>query len=49
MEVLSAGFDIAFILSLALGIVIVVLSLVVKEEIHPDYSAEAKILLRNAE
>jgi len=45
MQVLSAGFDVAFILSLALGIIIFILTLLVKEEIHPDYSREAEILL----
>jgi len=45
MQVLSAGFDIAFILSLVLGIVILAISLALKEEIHPDYAEEAKILL----
>jgi EmrB/QacA subfamily drug resistance transporter len=48
MEVLSAGFDIAFILSLVLGIVILIISLIIKEEIHPDYAAEAKILIRDS-
>jgi EmrB/QacA subfamily drug resistance transporter len=49
LEVLSAGFDIAFILSLIMGIVILILSIAVKEEIHPDYAAEAKTLIRNME
>ncbi|PKG32489.1 DHA2 family efflux MFS transporter permease subunit [Methanoregula sp.] len=49
LEVLSAGFDIAFILSLIMGIVILILSLAVKEEIHPDYAAEAKILIKGGE
>jgi len=44
MEVLSGGFDIAFLLSLALGIVILVISFALKEEIHPDYAEEAKLL-----
>lgn len=47
MEVLSAGFDIAFILSVVLGIAILIITLVVKEEIHPDYSEETKILLKD--
>lgn len=46
MQVLSAGFDIAFLLSLALGVVILVISLALKEEIHPDYAEEAQLLLR---
>jgi len=44
MEVLSGGFDIAFLLSLVLGIVILVISFALKEEIHPDYAEEAKLL-----
>jgi Na+/melibiose symporter and related transporters len=44
MEVLSGGFDIAFLLSLALGIVILIISFALKEEIHPDYAEEAKLL-----
>jgi hypothetical protein len=37
VQVLSAGFDFAFLLSFVLGLVIVVLALVTREEIHPDY------------
>ena len=37
MQVLAAGFDLAFLLSLVLGIVILVLAFVVSEEVHPDY------------
>ncbi|HNX18055.1 MAG TPA: DHA2 family efflux MFS transporter permease subunit [Methanoregula sp.] len=44
LEVLSAGFDLAFTLSLVLGIIIFVIALLIKEEIHPDYEEEAKIL-----
>jgi len=44
MEVLSGGFDIAFLLSLALGFVILAISFALKEEIHPDYAEEAKLL-----
>jgi hypothetical protein len=40
--VLSAGFDFAFLLSLVLGIVILILALVVKVEIHPDYAEEGE-------
>lgn len=36
-EVLSAGFDFAFLLSLALGVVILILALIARQEIHPDY------------
>jgi MFS family permease len=49
MEVLSAGFDIAFILSVVLGIAILIITLVVKEEIHPDYAEDAKILLKDSQ
>jgi hypothetical protein len=42
IQVLSAGFDFAFILSLVLGIVILILALVVKVEIHPDYAEEGE-------
>jgi hypothetical protein len=37
VQVLSAGFDFAFLLSVALGLVIVLLALVTREEVHPDY------------
>jgi hypothetical protein len=40
MEVLSAGFDLAFLLSLLLGIVILILKFALKEEVHPDYAAD---------
>jgi len=36
-EVLAAGFDFAFLLSLAVGIVILILALIARQEIHPDY------------
>ena len=37
VQVLAAGFDFSFLLSFVLGIVILVLALVVREEVHPDY------------
>ncbi|MFA5267738.1 MAG: MFS transporter [Methanoregula sp.] len=37
VHVLSAGFDFAFLLSFILGLVIVVLAIAAREEIHPDY------------
>jgi hypothetical protein len=40
MEVLSAGFDLAFLLSLLLGIVILILTFALKAEVHPDYAAD---------
>ena len=43
-EVFSVGFNLAFLVSLVLGIVIVIISLTIKEEIHPEYEEEAKLL-----
>lgn len=37
VQVLSAGFDFAFLLSFVLGLVILVLAIVTREEVHPDY------------
>ena len=37
VQVLSAGFDFAFLLSFVLGLVIVVLAVAAREEVHPDY------------
>jgi EmrB/QacA subfamily drug resistance transporter len=37
MQVLAAGFDFAFLMSFILGIVILVLALVTRPKIHPDY------------
>lgn len=37
VKVLSAGFDLAFLGSFIVGILILVLALVVRQEIHPDY------------
>lgn len=36
-QILVAGFDLAFFLSLALGVVILILALIARQEIHPDY------------
>ena len=36
IQVLSAGFDLAFLLSFVLGLVILVLAFIAREEIHPD-------------
>jgi drug resistance transporter, EmrB/QacA subfamily len=47
MEVLSAGFDIAFLLSLVLGFVLLIISFALKDEIHPDYAEDAKALRRD--
>jgi len=48
METLSAGFDLAFILSVVLGVVILVLAIAMKEEVHPDYAEEAKVLRKDS-
>jgi len=40
LQVLAAGFDLAFFGSFLLGICIVVLAFLVREEIHPDYLAK---------
>ena len=40
LEVLSAGFDLAFFGAFILGIIILLLSLIVRQEIHPDYLEE---------
>jgi MFS family permease len=37
MHVLSAGFDLSFLLSFLLGLVILVLAVIIREEVHPDY------------
>jgi EmrB/QacA subfamily drug resistance transporter len=37
LPVISAGFDLAFLGSFILGIVILILALVIRQEIHPDY------------
>jgi uncharacterized membrane protein len=37
MEVLSAGFDLAFFGAFILAIIIVILSFLAKQEVHPDY------------
>jgi EmrB/QacA subfamily drug resistance transporter len=36
-HVLSAGFDLAFLLSFLLGLVILMLAVATREEVHPDY------------
>jgi hypothetical protein len=47
LHVLSAGFDLAFLLSLVLGIVILIVAILVREEIHPDYSGEYQELVKD--
>ena len=38
MHVLAAGFDFAFLFSFLLGLVIIVIAIIAREEIHPDYA-----------
>ena len=40
VPVLSAGFDLAFFVSFVLGLAILVLAFVIRQEIHPDYAGE---------
>ncbi len=44
LETLSAGFDLAFIISVVFGIVILIIAIAIREETHPDYAEEANIL-----
>ncbi|MDD1719609.1 MAG: MFS transporter [Methanoregulaceae archaeon] len=37
MQVLTAGFDLAFLFAFIVGIVILVIAFVAREEVHPDY------------
>jgi EmrB/QacA subfamily drug resistance transporter len=47
MHVLSAGFDLAFFLSLVLGILILAIAVMTREEIHPDYAGEYQELVKD--
>jgi len=47
--VLSAVFDSVIHLSFVLGIVILAISLALKDEIHPDYTEDAQTLHKKAE
>jgi hypothetical protein len=40
MKVLTAGFDLAFLLSFIIGIVILVLTVMARYTMHPDYQGE---------
>ncbi|NMB79695.1 MAG: DHA2 family efflux MFS transporter permease subunit [Methanomicrobiales archaeon] len=40
-HVLSAGFDFAFFFSFIIGIVIILVAIAAREEIHPDYAGES--------
>jgi len=46
MQVLAAGFDLAFLLSLVLGIVIIVIAVIIREEVHPDYADDYAEMLK---
>lgn len=37
LQVLAAGFDFAFFISFLLGLIIIVIAILAREEIHPDY------------
>lgn len=37
MKVLAAGFDVAFLFALVIGIVVLVMAFIAREETHPDY------------
>ncbi len=41
VQVLTAGFDLAFLGSFILGIIILILTLVIHQEINPDYKDES--------
>lgn len=47
LHVLSAGFDFAFLLSLVLGIVILGIAVLIREEIHPDYAGEYQEMMKD--
>ena len=42
LQVLSAGFDLAFFVSFLIGILIVILAFIAREEIHPDHVSGAE-------
>jgi len=46
MQVLAAGFDLAFLLSLVLGIVILAIAVMIREEVHPDYADDYAEMLK---
>jgi len=39
MEMLTAGFDLAFLFAFGVGIIILVFALVARQETHPDYQS----------
>jgi len=46
LPVLAAGFDFAFLLSLVLGIVVLAVAVMTREEVHPDYAGDYQELVR---
>jgi EmrB/QacA subfamily drug resistance transporter len=40
IEVLTAGFDLAFLFAFAVGVIILILAIVARQETHPDYQAD---------
>lgn len=42
LQVLAAGFDLAFFISFLIGILVVILAVIAREEIHPDYISGEK-------
>ncbi len=40
LEVLTAGFDLTFFVTFLVGTLILVLAIIAREEIHPDYIAD---------
>jgi len=47
LPVLAAGFDLAFLLSLVLGIAILVVAMMTRDEVHPDYAGEYRELVKD--
>jgi MFS family permease len=42
MSVLSSGFDLAFFVAFIFGIIILILTFIVRQEIHPDFANDAE-------
>lgn len=47
LPVLAAGFDLAFLLSLVLGFVILAVAVMTRDEVHPDYAGEYADIIKN--
>ena len=39
LELITAGFDLAFFASLIIGVVILILAIFARQEVHPDYQS----------